>query len=182
MFPYDFPLLWSKAPIDPAYLDQLETHLKFMHHAPPLIARMLNLIVFCVFLGFFIKMYRPSEANFLFDGASLILYLIAVAVYSSNTIKGLRTISADVWSDPEWQASREGRFEGEIVLGRLDSLKVLAASNTILALIMVGVLVLQAGQWYAEKKEDSEGKKAAEQQAKKDAEPTKAEKASKKKQ
>ncbi len=41
-------------------------------------------------------------------------------------------------------------------LGRDDSLKVLAASNTILALVLVGVLVLQAGQWYAEKKEGQE--------------------------
>jgi len=35
-------------------------------------------------------------------------------------------------------------------------LKVLAASNTILALVLVGVLVLQAGQWYAQKKETAE--------------------------
>lgn len=41
-------------------------------------------------------------------------------------------------------------------LGRDDSLKVLAASNTILALVLVGVLVLQAGQWYAERKEGQE--------------------------
>jgi len=42
------------------------------------------------------------------------------------------------------------------LIGREDSLKVLAASNTILALVLVGVLVLQAGQWYAQKKEDAE--------------------------
>lgn len=44
----------------------------------------------------------------------------------------------------------------ETPLGRDDSLKVLAASNTILALVLVGVLVLQAGQWYAERKEGQE--------------------------
>lgn len=44
----------------------------------------------------------------------------------------------------------------EMPLGRDDSLKVLAASNTILALVLVGVLVLQAGQWYAERKEGQE--------------------------
>ena len=43
-----------------------------------------------------------------------------------------------------------------MVLGREDSLKVLSASNTILALVLVGVLVLQAGQWYAERKEADE--------------------------
>jgi ER membrane protein SH3 len=32
----------------------------------------------------------------------------------------------------------------------------MAASNTILALVLVGVLVLQAGQWYAQNKEAEE--------------------------
>ncbi len=42
------------------------------------------------------------------------------------------------------------------VLGREDSLRVLAASNTILALVLVGVLVLQAGQWYAQMQDEKE--------------------------
>lgn len=48
---------------------------------------------------------------------------------------------------------------GGVEVGREDSLKVLAASNTILALVLVGVLVLQAGQWYAERKEQDEVEK-----------------------
>lgn len=51
---------------------------------------------------------------------------------------------------------KDAEEAGAVVLGREDSLKVLAASNTILALVFVGVLVLQAGQWYAEKKERQE--------------------------
>lgn len=45
---------------------------------------------------------------------------------------------------------------GQSVLGREDNLKVLSASNTILALVLVGVLVLQIGQWYAERAEEKE--------------------------
>ena len=41
-------------------------------------------------------------------------------------------------------------------IGREDSLRVLAASNTILALILIGILMLQAGQWYAQRKEAEE--------------------------
>lgn len=47
--------------------------------------------------------------------------------------------------------NREGEY-----IGREDSLRVMAASNTILALVLVGVLVLQAGQWYAQRKEQEE--------------------------
>ena len=117
-------------------------------------------IATCFFLGILIKMWRPSEANFLFDGASLILYLVAFAVYTSNTLTGLRTIKEGVWQQEAWKKTREGQNQGELVLGREDSLKVLAASNTILALVLVGVLVLQTGQWYAERVDRRETEKA----------------------
>ncbi|KYK55594.1 secretory component protein shr3 [Drechmeria coniospora] len=155
-FPYDFPLLWSKEPVGDAYYQQLETHLKFMHQSPPLIGRILNIMVSVGFTGLFVKLFRPSEANFLFDGASLILYTIGVAVYITNTVKGLRTISSGLWETEDFKKTQEATVEGEFVLGREDSLKVLAASNTILALVLIGVLVLQAGQWYAEKRDSDE--------------------------
>jgi hypothetical protein len=164
-FPYDFPLLWTKDPVALDYYDQLETHLKFIHQSPPLIGRLLNIIMSVGFLGLFIKLFRPSEANFLFDGASLILYIIGVAVYISNIVKGLRTVSSGFWHSEEFK-NAEGRFDGEIVLGE-DSLKVLAASNTILALVLVGILVLQAGQWYAEKRDWDDEKEVAKKDNKK---------------
>lgn len=157
-FPYDFPLLWTSDPVPASYYDQLETHLRFVHQSPPLIARLLNIICAVGFLGFFVKLFRPSEANVLFDGASLVLYVIGVGVYVANIVKGLRSVSAGVWADdPAGAVHRDGgplTGGGELVLGREDSLKVLSASNTILALVLVGVLVLQAGQWYAERKEE----------------------------
>lgn len=153
-FPYDFPLLWTSDPVPDAYYDQLETHLRFIHQSPPLIARLLTIIISTGFLGFFIKLFRPSEANVLFDGASLVLYVIGAGIYIANIVKGFRAVSAGIWNDPAWQGEKhDGPLTGEIVLGREDSLKVLSASNTILALVLAGILVLQAGQWYAERKD-----------------------------
>ncbi|KAH8890944.1 ER membrane protein SH3 [Thozetella sp. PMI_491] len=152
-FPYDYPLLWTSDPVPDAYYGQLEQHLKFMHQSPPLIARLLNIIMFVGFLGFFIKLFRPSEANVLFDGASLVLYVIGAGVYIANIVKGLRSVSAGIWDTEVGGVKHDGPLTGEVILGREDSLKVLSASNTILALVLVGVLVLQAGQWYAERKE-----------------------------
>jgi hypothetical protein len=160
-FPYDFPLLWTSAPVPTEYYAQLETHLKFVHQSPPLIARLLNIIISVGFLGFFTKLYKPSEANVLFDGASLVLYIIGVGVYITNIVKGLRSVSADLWDSPEYERLRhEGPVTGEVLLGKEDSLKVLSASNTILALVLVGVLVLQAGQWYAEWREMTDAAQA----------------------
>ncbi len=151
-FPYDFPLLWTSDPVPPEYYDQLEIHLKFLHQSPPLIARLLTMVISVGFIGFFVKLFRPSEANVLFDGASLVLYVIGAGIYIANIVQGLRTVSADIWSNPE-AIKHDGPLTGEILLGREDSLKVLSASNTILALVLVGVLTLQAGQWYAERRE-----------------------------
>ncbi|KAI0022251.1 secretory component protein-like protein [Xylariomycetidae sp. FL0641] len=158
-FPYDFPLLWTKDPIPPSYLDQLEAHLGFVHRSPPLIARVLSIMFGVGFLGFFVKLFKASESNMLFDGASLVLYLIGVGVYVANIVKGLRMVSAGTWHDPAFPGNLpkdQQQAGGELVLGREDSLKVMAASNTILALVLVGVLVLQAGQWYAERKDNEE--------------------------
>lgn len=152
-FPYDYPLLWTSDPVAPTFFDQLEIHLKWMHQSPPTIARLLHIIMAVGFLGFFIKLFKPSESNMLFDGASLVLYVIGLGVYLANIVKGLRTISSDIWSSGAFEEKHAGPLTGEIILGRDDSLKVMAASNTILALVLVGILVLQGGQWYAEKKE-----------------------------
>ncbi|KMU80466.1 hypothetical protein CISG_02317 [Coccidioides immitis RMSCC 3703] len=86
--------------------------------------------------GLIMKLYRPSESNMLFDGASLVLYMCGVIVYVANIVKGLRIVTAGEYG------SQIAGEEGEQILGREDSLKVLAASNTILALVLVGVLRL----------------------------------------
>ncbi|KAI0100410.1 secretory component protein-like protein [Nemania sp. FL0031] len=171
-FPYDFPLLWTSDPIEPTYLDQLETHLKFVHQSPPLISRMLTIMIVTGFLGFFTKLFKASESNMLFDGASLVLYVIGVGVYIANIVKGLRFVSAGIWHAPDFpgnlppaQQSPQQNPDGRLVLGREDSLKVMAASNTILALVLVGVLVLQAGQWYAERKDNEEYERVARETA-----------------
>jgi hypothetical protein len=107
------------------------------------------------------KLYKPSEANMLFDGASLALYMCGIAVYIANIVKGLRTVTLEAYGG---QILAEGEtIAGKAMEGtegnyidREDTLRVLAASDTILALVLVGVLVLQAGQWYAQRKEEEE--------------------------
>ena len=97
----------------------------------------------------------------LFDGASLVLYMCGIIVYAANIVKGLRMVTAGAYGEEGTEAvgttqpAAAVADSGEIV-GRDDSLRVLAASNTILALVLVGVLVLQAGQWYAMRKEEAE--------------------------
>ncbi|RMY79420.1 hypothetical protein D0863_00036 [Hortaea werneckii] len=164
LFPYDYNVLWTSPAADNStvdlrgyYFDMQENHIKFLHASPPLISRILHIVIGTGLLGFILKLYKPSEANMLFDGASLVLYMCGVSVYIANIVKGLRTVTAEMYGDSANapQADSAKPQEGELI-GREDTLRVLAASNTILALVLVGVLVLQAGQWYAQRKEAQE--------------------------
>ncbi|KIW12350.1 hypothetical protein PV08_09627 [Exophiala spinifera] len=153
LFPYDYPLLWSSLPTPDSHFDAIESHLKLLHNAPNLIQRILHIMLSAGLLGLIIKLYKPSESNMLFDGGSLVLYMVAVIVYIANIVKGLRIVTdgsygvvPDAVDTPGYDADAV-----DSVVGREDNLKVLAASNTILALVLVGVLVLQVGQWYAER-------------------------------
>jgi ER membrane protein SH3 len=130
---------------------------------------MLHIMIFLGLAGLVMKLYKPTESNMLFDGGSLVLFMCGVIVYITNVIKGIRTIHGGDYSNEIIPGERELKagkplaavagittdenvYEGDL-LGREDTMKVLAASNTILALVLVGVLALQAGQWYAEKKQ-----------------------------
>lgn len=166
--PYDYYVLWAEPPTlnpdqdsrDP-YFDIHENHLKFVHASPPIISRILHIVIGVGLLGFIMKLYKPSEANKLFDGASLVLYMCGITVYAVNLVKGMRTATAGIYGDktlmPEetlFDKASEGT-DAEYI-GREDSLRVIAASDTILAFILIGILILQAGQWYAQRKEAEE--------------------------
>jgi hypothetical protein len=93
----------------------------------------------------------------LFDGASLVLYMAGITVYLTNIVKGFRVVTAGIYGDME--KAEPGEVSAEDMgdyISREDTLRVFAASNTILALVLVGVLVLQAGQWYAKRAEEKE--------------------------
>lgn len=128
-------------------------------------------------IGIIIKLYKPSESNMLFDGGSLVLYMVAVIVYITNIIKGLRIVNEGSYGLQNLKDMTQDQIDnvdmagydadsGDSVLGREDNLKVLAASNTILALVLVGVLVLQFGQWYAERSDEKARKEFEEKEAK----------------
>lgn len=165
LFPYDYPLLWSSAPLESSHLDLLEAHLRLLHASPNLILRIMHIITAIGLLGLVAKLYNPSESNMLFDGGSLVLYMIAIIVYLTNIVKGLRIVTLGEYGEG-LKGMTQDRFDevdgagydesGGSVLGREDNLKVLAASNVIVALVLVGVLVLQVGQWYAERAEEKE--------------------------
>ena len=142
----------------------IETHLKLLYHSPPLIVQLLHIVIGIGILGLIFKLYKPTESNKLFDGGSLVLYMAAIVIYTANIVKGLRIVDAGVYGiglkalNEDQADNTDGSGydvdTGDSVLGREDNLKVLSASNTILALVLVGIITLQVGQWYAERADE----------------------------
>ena len=151
-FPYDYNVLWTNPPDRESYFKILEDHVKFLYASPPIISRILHIAIGTGLIGFLAKLYKASEANMLFDGASLVLYMAGITVYLTNIVKGLRVVTAGIYGAGE-PINEDGESD---YVSREDTLRVFAASNTILALVLVGVLTLQAGQWYALRKEEAE--------------------------
>jgi hypothetical protein len=158
--PYDYNVLWTAPPEGREhYFNLLEQHIKFLYASPAIISRILNLVIGTGLLGFLIKLFKASESNMLFDGASLVLYMAGITVYLTNIVKGFRVVTAGIYGNADVAAAQGEKIElqdGEDFISREDTLRVYAASNTILALVLVGVLVLQAGQWYAKRAEEKE--------------------------
>ncbi|KAF1836619.1 Shr3 amino acid permease chaperone [Decorospora gaudefroyi] len=155
--PYDYNVLWTQPADRTPYFDILESHIKFLYASPPIISRILNLAIGTGLLGFLIKLFKPNQANMLFDGASLVLYMAGITVYLTNIVKGFRVVTAGIYGDMNKADPGEVTAEDmQDYISREDTLRVFAASNTILALVLMGVLVLQAGQWYAKRAEEKE--------------------------
>ncbi|KAJ4344562.1 Protein csh3 [Didymosphaeria variabile] len=150
-FPYDYNVIWTtpEGPRD-VYFNILEDHLKFLHASPPIISRILHIVIGTGLLGFLTKLYKASQANMLFDGASLVLYMAGITVYITNIVKGLRVVTAGIYGNVDVKDDENA----DDYISREDTLRVFAASNTILALVL----------WYALRKEEAEIKEIEEKE------------------
>ncbi|KDQ59564.1 hypothetical protein JAAARDRAFT_192070 [Jaapia argillacea MUCL 33604] len=93
--------------------------------------------------------FRDGEAeNLMFDGGSIFLYGTAVAVYLYSVIPTIQNhfpIPSSLLSTPT--------FPPSLRTPTLD----LASSNLIASVALTGVLVFQAGRWWAEHKDGESG-------------------------
>jgi hypothetical protein len=155
---YDYNTLWTSNPSDDAFKLSL-IHYKTWANMPAFLHHVHHFIMGLGFVGLFVKLYRPSESNTLFDGGSLFLYVIAVAFYLTNLRKGVASAVAGEWGDVDEHTG----------------VNVIAASQVFIVLVLLGVAGLQLGQYWAELEDanivaQAEQEEAKEAQAETDAE------------
>jgi len=58
---------------------------------------MLHAVIGVGIFGHLVKLYKPNESNYLFDGASLVLYMIAVILYGTSVLSGKVLCNENWW-------------------------------------------------------------------------------------
>jgi len=87
-------------------------------------------------VGLVSKVLKWDESAMFFDGSSLAAFMFGVCIYLTVTIPGLRAVVVPTVSP-------------EDVADKVEALRVMCAGNVLIAICLLGVLSLQAGQEYA---------------------------------
>jgi len=150
-FNVDHRVLYAAPLTDKIVDDGFEFYTTF-YNAPLAVKALLHAVMGMGLLGLIAKLHAWDESAIFFDGSSLASFMFGVILYASVTVPALRLIVT-----PTEEDSRGDRVE---------SLRILAAGNTLIAICLVGVLVLQAGQEYAKRAEAASLRKIEEEERK----------------
>ncbi|ODV80645.1 Shr3 amino acid permease chaperone, partial [Suhomyces tanzawaensis NRRL Y-17324] len=130
-WPYDLHTLWR---YQPEAFDVSIAHYRQWGESPMYVHHVFHFVMFLGLLGSFIKLYKPSEDAKYFEYGSLILYMVAIIIYLTNLRIGVNSCLTGQWGDVD----------------KNTGVNVIAASEIMILLALVGVLVLQGGLYYAE--------------------------------
>lgn len=140
-WPYTHPLLWESSLTETEkaeYAKLLLNHYLHWLEIPKLIPYTMYTVVSVGFLGFTLKIFKPAEDVKYFEYGSFLVYVLAVCCYVSNIRYGVYSAAAGQWGDVD-------EYTG---------LCVIAASEVIVVFLILGVVVVQAGLFYAKYEDD----------------------------
>ncbi len=134
---FDHAILWDRDGATSEALARAQSHYAALYHAPTVMRNTLYTAIAAGLGAMVLKLYKPDESNTLFDGGSLVLYMVAVVMLLTNVRTGLESATTGEYGD----------------LTQKEGLSVVAASQVMVAIALIGVLILQGGQFYAERVE-----------------------------
>jgi len=134
----------------PEILESAYTFYGAFFNAPPAVKTMLHSVMGLGLLGLCGKLSKWDESAMFFDGSSLAAFVFGFTIYMTVTLPGLERVVLPPQNETE-------------VLEKAEALRVMSAGNVLIAICLVGVLALQAGQEYAHRLEAKELKKMQDQ-------------------
>lgn len=129
--PYDFFTLWRYD--DQGFVNSL-AHYTAWANAPMRVHHIVHFVIFLGLLGCFIKLYKPHPEVKYFEYATLGLMMVGIVIYLTNLRIGINSALVGDWGDVDMRTG----------------INVIAASQFMMVIALLGVLVLQGGLYYAE--------------------------------
>ncbi|KAH3675956.1 hypothetical protein WICMUC_002252 [Wickerhamomyces mucosus] len=130
--PYDFKTLYTQA--SDADFDNSLKHYQTWAQIPTVALHLLHSFIGLGFIGILIKLYKPSEDAKYFEYGSLLFYVIAFCIYLTNLRTGAESAVIGEWGEVDYKTG----------------INVIAASEAMIAFLLLGVLLLQGGLYYGE--------------------------------
>ncbi|KAH3671725.1 hypothetical protein OGAPHI_000430 [Ogataea philodendri] len=131
-WPYDYYTIWDTTQ-GQLYFDAALNHYKTWGQAAPIITNTFHAILALAFVGSFIKVFRPNEDAQYFEYGTLGALVLAACIYISNVRIGIVSAIVGEWGDVDQNTG----------------LGVIAASETMIVVILLGIVLLQCGLFYA---------------------------------
>lgn len=138
-WPYTHFLLWAAEPENADKVAKLALqHYVHWLDVPKFIPFTMYGVLLFGFLGFTMKVFKPAEDVKYFEYGSFAVYVLAVCCYASNVRFGVYSAQAGEWGDVD-------EFTG---------LSVIAASEVIIVFLLLGIVVIQSGIFFAKYEDD----------------------------
>ncbi|CAH2445831.1 Endoplasmic reticulum packaging chaperone [Komagataella phaffii CBS 7435] len=130
-WPFDYFTLYSDGG-DEAFKQSLD-HLLLWSKVPRFVHWTLHGVIGLGYIGCFIKIFKPDPDQSLFEYGTLVLFVVATVMYLTNIRLGILSAEKGEWGDVDEQTG----------------INVIAASTGLLVFVLIGILLLQFGLWYA---------------------------------
>ncbi|KAL7417985.1 Shr3 amino acid permease chaperone [Mrakia frigida] len=154
----DFDLLYVN-PMPANAVSNAFTYYQTWWDAPVGVKALLHLAAFAPIGSLIIKLNAWTESAIFFDGSALALEIATVILYLTVHIPSLRTfLPPSVKDHTKWNflpASPPPEVPYSIT-DKTDAVRVLAAGNALVAMCLIGVIGMQAGQEWARRTEERE--------------------------
>ncbi|GAA6062403.1 hypothetical protein JCM10212_006189 [Sporobolomyces blumeae] len=177
---WDASVLYGlKEPISKATIEAVEGYYLTWWNGPLAVKMFLHVMMVVLFLSIVAKFARYTETAYYFSGGSILMLILTASLYIVITIPSVRTIAADPLNKnalvlpgddffSRFQQYFITRSSGSLAeraketaarvaqLGpmswddRVMHIQVMCAGNTLAMGLLVGVILLQASEWYLE--------------------------------
>lgn len=130
---YDYPVLFTPSSTTAADFERALQHYQFLNDTGRPLLYVLGFIAFIGIIGHLVRIYKPNPDLKIFEYASLGMYVMGICVFITNIKTGIECALTHNW--------------GEV--SESQGIAVIGSSNIILIAVFFGVLLLQAGLWWA---------------------------------